>query len=214
MRIEEIMRKKVVTVSTDTTIADAFSLLHYYRIRHLPVLAAGRLVGILSDRDLRGAHPSSLHKQDGDQEILQKSVSEIMVKQVITAHPLDFVMDAAKTVYDFRVGSLPVLEDDILVGLVTKSDILRCLTEIFGVNRASSHLEVIIEDHPDSLLQVSQVFRDAGVRICGLVMRPLADPTKKALSFRVQTIDTRPLIDLLERHGLRVLAPSKGGANP
>jgi acetoin utilization protein AcuB len=214
MRIEDIMRKRVVTVTTETTIGEALSLLRGNRIRHLPVLDNGKLVGIVSDRDLRDALPSSLLSHDDDNEVLQKPVSEIMTRQVITAHPLDFIEDAAKTVYDYKVGSLPVLEGGRLVGIVTESDILNCLVELFGVNRPSSHLEVEVEDRAGSLAEVSQVFREAGVNVCSVIICPGTEPQKKNLVFRVQTIDPRALIEKLQEGGFHVLTPTEGGTRP
>ena len=211
MRIEEIMRKRVVTVDTKTTIGDALQLLRGNRIRHLPVMEGDKLVGIVSDRDLRDALPSSLLHHDDDSEVLKKSVSAIMKRDVITAHPLDFIQDAAKTVYDHKVGSLPVLEGGRLVGIVTESDILNCLVELFGVNRPSSVLEVKVEDRAGTLAEVSNVFREASINVCSMVITPTAEPGHKILLFRVQTIDTRPLVAKLREHGFHVVAPTEGG---
>jgi acetoin utilization protein AcuB len=214
MRLEDIMRKRVVTVSTETTIGEALSLLRGNRIRHLPVLEDGKLVGIVSDRDLRDALPSSLLAHEDDSEVLQKAVSEIMTRRVITAHPLDFIEDAAKAVYEYKVGSLPVLDGGRLVGIVTESDILNCLVEMLGVHKPSSHLEVEVEDRAGSLAEVSQVFREAGVNVCSVIVTPGSAPQKKNLVFRVQTIDPRPLIDLLTARGFSVCSPAEGGMRP
>lgn len=214
MRIEEIMRKRVVTVSTDTSISDALQLLRGNRIRHLPVMDNDLLVGIVSDRDLRDALPSSLTTHDDDDEVLQRKVSAIMKREVITAHPLDFIQDAAKTIYDHKVGSLPVLEGGRLVGIVTESDILNCLVELFGVNRPSSVLEVKVEDRAGSLADVSDVFREAGVNVCSMVITPAPEPNKKILLFRAQTIDTRQLVEMLRRQGFHVVTPVEGGITP
>jgi acetoin utilization protein AcuB len=214
MRIEEIMRKRVVTVHTDTTIEDALELLRGNRIRHLPVMDGEKLVGIISDRDLRDALPSSLLTHEDDHEILKTPVGAIMTKEVITAHRLDFIQDAAKTIYDHKVGSLPVLEDGRLVGLVTESDILNRLVELFGVNRPSSLLEVKVEDRAGSLADVCDVFREAGVNVCSMIISPAPEPHFKILMCRVQTIDPRKLIEMLRQRGFEVVPPVEGGVTP
>lgn len=213
MRIEEIMRKRIVTVTTETTIGEALSLLRGNRIRHLPVINGEQLVGIISDRDLRDALPSSLCKHDDDSDVLQKTVKEIMQKEVITAHPLDFIEDAAKTVYDYKVGSLPVVEGPKLVGIITESDILNSLVELFGVDKPSSHIEVEVDDLVGMLAEVSQIFREAHVNVTSVIVSPSRFPNKKNLVFRVQTIDPRHITEKLHDRGFKVISPIEGGSH-
>lgn len=211
MRVEDIMRKKLVTVTPSTTLKEALSLLRGNRIRHLPVVENEKLVGIVSDRDIRDGLPSNLCEHDDDEMILLKPISELMHKTVITAHPLDFIEDAAATVYDFKVGSLPVVEADRLVGIVTESDILNCLVELFGVNKPSSHIEVEVDDRTGMLADVSQVFKEAQVNVNSVIIYPGQKPDKKNLVFRVTTIDPRHIVELLEEKGFVVCDPIKGG---
>ncbi|MGC5327547.1 CBS and ACT domain-containing protein [Brevibacillus sp. SYSU BS000544] len=214
MRIEEIMRRRVVTVTPSTTIKEALSLLRGNRIRHLPVVENDKLVGIVSDRDMRDALPSNLCEHDDDELVLQKPIEEIMHRNVITAHPLDFVEDAASTVYDFKVGSLPVVEADRVVGIITESDILNCLVELFGVNKPSSHIELEVDDRAGMLADVSQVFKDANVNVNSVIVYPGDNPGKKKIVFRVTTIDPRHVIELLHEKGFIVNHPIKGGIRP
>ncbi|MBO8163724.1 MAG: CBS domain-containing protein [Brevibacillus sp.] len=213
MRIEEIMRKRVVTVNTTTTIGEALMLLRGNRIRHLPVLDEGKLVGIVSDRDLRDALPSTLIRHDDDNEVLKKKVKEIMHPDVVTAHPLDFIEDAAKMIYDHKVGSLPVVEEGRLVGIVTESDILNRLVELFGVHKPSSHIEVEVDDRIGMLAEVSQVFRAEQVNVSSVIAWPSTNPGKKKLIFRVQTIDPRRIEGSLRAAGFTVTGPlGEGGS--
>jgi acetoin utilization protein AcuB len=211
MRIEEIMRRRVVTVHPATSIGDALKLLRGNRIRHLPVVDQERLVGIVSDRDLRDALPSTLLVHDDDDTVLQKPVADIMQRHVITAHPLDFIEDAAVQIYEHKVGSLPVVEGNRLVGIITESDLFNSLIELFGVNKPSSHIEVEVDDRVGMLAEVSQVIREAQVNVSSVVVFPGCRPGKKNLVFRVQTIDPRPVVQLLRDKGFAVIAPGEGG---
>lgn len=211
MRIEDIMRKNLVTVAPSTTIREAHLLLRVNRIRHLPVVDQGRLVGIVSDRDLRDALPSHLLTHDDDELILQKPVSAIMQKQVITAHPLDFIEDAAVLIYEHKIGCLPVMQGNRLVGMITESDLFTSLIELFGVNKPSSHIEVEVGDRVGSLAEVSQIFREAQVNVCSVVVFPGKKEATKRLVFRVQSFDTRPLVHMLAERGFSVIAPTDGG---
>ncbi|MGG4442517.1 CBS and ACT domain-containing protein [Brevibacillus fortis] len=211
MRIEEIMRKKIVTIQTSTTIGEALLLLRANRIRHLPVIENDSLVGIISDRDLRDALPSRLLTHDDDDTVLHKPVADIMNQQVITAHPLDFIEDAALQLYEHKIGSLPIVEGKRLVGLITESDLFSSLIELFGVNKPSSHIEVEVDDRVGMLAEVSQVFREAQVNVTSVVVFPGKKPAKKNLVFRVQTIDPRIVTQLLLDKGFSVIGPTEGG---
>lgn len=211
MRIEEIMRKKMVTIHSSTTIGEALLLLRANRIRHLPVIENDSLVGIVSDRDLRDALPSRLLTHDDDDTVLHKPVANIMNQQVITAHPLDFIEDAALQLYEHKIGSLPIVEGNRLVGLITESDLFSSLIELFGVNKPSSHIEVEVDDRVGMLAEVSQVFRDAQVNVTSVVVFPGKKPAKKNLVFRVQTIDPRIVTQLLLEKGFSVIGPTEGG---
>ncbi|NTU22577.1 CBS domain-containing protein [Brevibacillus sp. HB1.2] len=211
MRIEEIMRKKIVTIQPSTTIGEALLLLRANRVRHLPVIENDSLVGIVSDRDLRDALPSRLLTHDDDDTVLHKPVADIMNQQVITAHPLDFIEDAALQLYEHKIGSLPIVEGNRLVGLITESDLFSSLIELFGVNKPSSHIEVEVDDRVGMLAEVSQVFRDAQVNVTSVVVFPGKQPAKKNLVFRVQTIDPRIVTQLLLEKGFSVIGPTEGG---
>ncbi|AYK05434.1 CBS and ACT domain-containing protein [Brevibacillus laterosporus] len=210
MRLEDFMRKQVVTATAITSIGEALALLKQNRIRHLPVLDNQILVGIVSDRDLRDALPSSLYARADDHIIMTKPVQEIMNTEVITAHPLDFLEEAAKTMYEYKVGSLPVLEENKLVGIVTESDILYKMIELFGVNKASSQIEIEVEDRYGVLAEVSQVIRESKVNVSSVIVFPSATEGKKNLVFRVTTMDTRTVTSMLRDKGFHVLDPIRG----
>lgn len=211
MRIEDIMRKNLVTVNPATPIGEALLLLRINRIRHLPVLEKEQLIGIVSDRDLRDALPSRLIAHDDDDTILHKPVSDIMRRHVITAHPLDFIEDAAVQIYENKIGSLPVVEGTRLVGMITESDLFNSLIELFGVNKPSSHIEVEVEDRVGMLAEVSQIFREAQVNVNSVVVYPGKKPATKNLVFRVQTFDPRSILQLLADRGFTVVGPTDGG---
>jgi acetoin utilization protein AcuB len=213
MRIEDIMRRNVVTVSPKTPIGEALLLLRANRIRHLPVIEDERLVGIVSDRDLRDALPSRLLTHDDDETVLYKPVADIMQRQVITAHPLDFIEEAALQIYEHKIGSLPIVEGNRLVGMITESDLFYSLIELFGVNKPSSHIEVEVDDRVGMLAEVSQVFREAQVNVTSVVVFPGRKKAMKNLVFRVQTIDPRVVIQLLAEKGFTVIGPTEGGGH-
>ena len=122
MRVFELMTKRVETISPDATVADAAAQMRRKRIRHVVVVDGSRVVGVVSDRDVR---TPALHGE---------SVTEVMGEPPIVVRPNDTVRTAANRMRRHRVSSLPVLEGGRLIGIVTAGDLLKLLGR--GVDRA------------------------------------------------------------------------------
>ena len=118
--LREIMRRQLVTVTPDTPLSEARHLLAEHRIRRLPVIAGRRLVGIVSDRDVRSA--SASHDRT--------PVAQIMTSNVVTATSQMRVDEAARIMLDGRFGGLPVVDGGELTGIVTETDLLRALIDV------------------------------------------------------------------------------------
>lgn len=211
MLVEDIMNRDVVTVAPTDSIRLALLKVHQYRIRHIPVVEQGKLVGIISDRDVRDACPSIISApHDDDDQVMNTAISTIMRKDVITAHPLDFVEEAALALYDNRIGCLPVVkDDDELVGILTETDILHTLVELMGVHYPSSHIEVEVENRTGILADVASIFKEAGCSVTSVLVFPGKHLGKKNLVFRVQTIDPRHVTAKIEEAGYHVVWPRK-----
>src|SRR5215207_10447375 len=145
--VRDSMTREVVTLSPQTTAAEALALCRERRIRHLPVMEERRLVGIVSDRDLRSATPAL-----GDParaEALQEIRAEgVMSRDVLSAHPEDPIEQAANTMREEKIGCLPVIEGDALVGILTSSDVLEALVFLIGAHEPGSRVEVVMPDRP------------------------------------------------------------------
>ena len=126
--VRDIMTADPIGVPPDTSIVDARRLMDQARIRHLLVTRAGELLGIVTDRDVRLAMPSSatsLSAWELNYLLDKLSVAEVMTKTVITVGPERTAAEAARLMLDHTIGALPVVEDGRAVGIVTESDLLR-----------------------------------------------------------------------------------------
>ena len=133
MRIRDLMQKDVVTVDAAAHLDVAEELMRMDRIRHLPVVSGGRLVGLVSQRDLfRAALSSALaHSPQDEQAWLARiPVRQAMTREVLSAHPDADVRHAVEMMLRERVGCLPVVEEGRLVGLLSETDCLRRLAEL------------------------------------------------------------------------------------
>ncbi|MEK6712022.1 MAG: CBS domain-containing protein [Nitrospinota bacterium] len=132
-RVRDIMTKKVVTISLDETLDLVDEIMTSGHIRHIPVTKGGRVVGIVSQRDLLRARLSSLgdYSSGEDRQFLQAvDVAKVMTKNVRCADPNESVVHAAKRMIEARIGCLPVVDPEgDLIGLVTETDVMRHFAE-------------------------------------------------------------------------------------
>jgi CBS domain-containing membrane protein len=126
--VTEIMMGSPVTLKPEDTLDLANDVISLGRIRHIPVVDAGRLVGLLSERDLLGAAASQIFglKQKTKSALLKSVlIKDVMKKHVVTVSPETSIKDAAHLLADKKIGCVPVVSDGAIIGLVTTTDILR-----------------------------------------------------------------------------------------
>ena len=213
LQVRDSMSREIVTLSPDETAATALALCRERRIRHLPVLMEGTLVGIVSDRDLRSSTPAlgDPARAAALQEIL---VQDVMAHEVVSVLPDDPIEQAANIMREARIGCLPVLDGDELVGIVTASDVMEALVYLVGAHEPGSRMEVAIPDRPGALAGAAGVFGMCGINIESAAMGSTREPREGAprervVVFRVDTIDTTAVVGFLEEAGYSVLWPPK-----
>ncbi|MGH7769693.1 MAG: CBS domain-containing protein [Candidatus Binatia bacterium] len=131
--VGEIMMKGPVTLNSDDILDLANDIMQLGRIRHIPILDNGKVVGVLSQRNLfQSALVAAMGMRPKQRKEHLKAirVRDVMSAPVITASPKTGVKEAARIMVDKKIGCLPVMENDSLVGLVTESDILRYVVNL------------------------------------------------------------------------------------
>ena len=209
MLIRTRMTRAVITAPPSMTLGEALALMQAKRFRHLPIVEGERLVGLVTDRDLRLASPppGALSPVEANR-VMERRVADVMVSELITASPEMPVEEAARLMHQHRIGCLPVTVGDHLVGILTASDLLRAFVELFGVNRPSSRIEVRMANRPGELARVVRAIGiDAHINITGLVIPPLGREEAVAV-IHLQTLDPRDVIGALQRMGYEVGWPS------
>jgi acetoin utilization protein AcuB len=130
MHVAQWMTKSVVTIKPHDSLRHARERMMKYRINQLPVVVNDKLVGIVTDRDVRDAYPSSLrliHGKDIDEFGDSHTVEEVMTYNVVTVSPDATLREAARRLRTQRLGALPVVANGALVGIITRSDLLDAL---------------------------------------------------------------------------------------
>lgn len=212
MIIEEIMKSNVETLRPDDSIETAIRLMREKKIKHIPIVDDEmKILGIISDRDVKDAAPSILNEQSAD-FTLKNPVRQIMQKQVITGHPLDFVEEVAALFYEHRISCLPILKADKLVGIITETDLLYTLTQLTGANQPGSQIEVKVPHRAGILYEVAGIIRKHNANILSVLVYPdKQDEQQKVLVFRVQTMNPTRVIEEIKSEGYSVLWPNMPG---
>jgi acetoin utilization protein AcuB len=206
------MTRDVVTVGPEESAARAWGLCRERNIRHLPVVEGGRLVGIVSDRDLRDLSPP---RATADQEntLGWVRIRDMMSTGVVTAHPLDTIEHAAKVIYENRFNCLPVVADDEIVGIITSSDLVRTLVELTGAHGEGSWVEVEVPNEPGQLASITEVIRDRHVNIAGVFLGPASREAYRTVVLRLETTDPTSIAGNLTDAGYIVTSTESTGSS-
>ncbi|ARD47224.1 acetoin utilization AcuB family protein [Sporosarcina sp. P33] len=209
MLVQDIMKTDVITLNSTDTIADAVQLMKEKRIRHIPIVEDGQLKGLVTDRDVKEASPSSISERL-EPALYETPLDKIMKTDLLIGHPRDFVEEAALMFYTYEIGCLPIVSNYQLVGILTKTDLLYNYIELTGANQPSSHLQIRVPNKPGILYEVSKVFHDHNSNVLSVLVYPYQDSEEyKILAFRVKRMNPLPIIDDLKAQGFEVLWPGQ-----
>lgn len=191
MFVSKWMTPNVISMDKNESLGTALRLMREHRIRRLPIVSKGKLVGIVSDRDLKGALPSdatSLDVWELHGLLDRLKISDIMTKKVITTTPDATIERVALIMMENKIEGLPVLDaKGNLVGIVTEGDIFRALVEVTGVRRKSTRISLTLEDKPGSIMGVADVVRAKGGRIYSILTTQARAPNgNRELVMRVE----------------------------
>ncbi len=150
MQVRSWMTEQVESVRPDEDIAEVRRRFRQRRVRQFPVLEAGQLVGIITDRDVRTASAPDT------------AVAAVMTPDPVTAKPGMLVEEAAALIRQHRIGALPVVEDGVLLGIVSESDLLNALVELCGVLEPTTLIEVESAEGGDEVERVRSVIEKHG----------------------------------------------------
>lgn len=211
MLVEKRMKPNPVTVTPQDSFRHAMTLIRQKGIRHLPVVEGTRLVGIVTDRDLRQASPSpatSLEIHELHYLLEKVKVREIMTRKVHTVAPDTPIELAARLMLEHRIGGLPVLQAGELVGILTETDILTAFVEVMGLHKEQTRLELVLEDRAGAFLEVCRIIQEQGGDIASVVTATATHrgEEKKVLIFRLEGVRIDPLVESLEASGHTVLS--------
>jgi len=207
MYVKSRMSSNPYTVTPDATIAEALELMRQHKIRRLPVVKSGKLVGIITERALLEVSPSkatTLSVFEINYLLSKTKVSTIMTKDVITVSPDTLLEEAAVIMRDNEISALPVLEGEKLVGIITETDIFSAFTELMGFRDKGTRISVRIEENkPGVLAAVAKIIAEFDINITHLGVY------RDELIIRVNTLNVDELLNKLNESGYKVISVLK-----
>ena len=202
MLVGNRMTSHPVTVGPDVSIAEAMELMKQEKVRRLPVIDKNRkLIGLVTHTDLVHASPSkvtSLSMWEISYLLAQVKVKEVMAKNVITTTEDTPLEEAARLMADHKIGSLPVMRDDLLVGIITESDIFRVFLEIFGAREKGIRLTVLAPYVKGSMAQITSAITNAGGLILAFDTFMGEDPSNWGATLKVSDISQEKLLEKIQ----------------
>ncbi|MGE5840278.1 MAG: CBS and ACT domain-containing protein [Deltaproteobacteria bacterium] len=171
--VENWMNPNVITVDADDSMLDATRILKEKNIRHLPVLEKGKLVGVVTDRDLKRASPSDATSLEAHE--LLYLVANIKVREIMTRNPITVpynftIEEAAQILLEAKISGMPVVDKQgDVIGTITQTDLFKVLISLTGVGKKGVQFAFLLEDRAGSIKEVADVIRGYGGRMASIL---------------------------------------------
>lgn len=208
MQVKDRMTPNPITVTEDTAFEDALHIMRDRKIRRLPVLKDGRLVGIVSEKDLLYASPSpatSLSVFEMHYLLSKLKMKDIMTKRVITVGEDCPLEEAARIMVDHKIGCLPVLRDGSLVGIITETDIFKTFVEMLGGREKGLRLTLDVTEGKGVLAAISSEIAKENGNIVTLATFQGKEPGERIITVKVTDVQKESIVKGLEATGAKVL---------
>jgi acetoin utilization protein AcuB len=210
MFISKVMTRNVVTIERDADIFTAQEKLLKHHIRHLPVVEKNNLlIGIVTDRDIRSALPSSrLADKNKPDKITSCKVEDIMTKNPVTISPLDTIQDALLLFQKKRFGALPVVDNHgKLIGIISTRDLLREFIDVLGLNDPGTLLCLLVEDKIGQMKKIVDAVSEEKISFGSILVSRYWEKGKRAVFPYLLTQNIGPLKTKLKKMGYSLLDP-------
>jgi len=211
MFVKDIMTMNVVTIPSNTSISDAKRIMEAHRIRRLPIVDRGKLVGMVTEHRLEAYTPSkatTLSVWEIGYLLGNTPVKDIMEKNVVTVTPDMTVEEVLALAQEKAVGALPVLEDGRVVGIVTTNDFFyKIANPVLGIGMPGTRVEVIGRGDDKVIENVVSLANRQGIRIITIhvVNIPESPEEKKDIVIHLDTEDTGKFVEELKTKGYEVI---------
>ena len=208
MFVSNRMTANPFTLPANATVADASEVMRTHKFRRLPIVENGKLVGIVTDRDLREVSPSpatTLSIFELNYLLAKMMVKDIMKKDVLTIQANSTIEEAALLMYKNKIGGLVVVDEQAaVIGVITETDIFKTFVDVMGITQGkTTRITIDVSDKVGILCDITGIFKELGMNISSLVSYPLTDESYE-LVIRAQVDNSELLVERLSAAGYPV----------
>jgi acetoin utilization protein AcuB len=206
MYVKSKMTKDPYTITADSPISEAIELLREKSLKRIPVVREGKIVGILTKGDIQKVSPSkatSLSIFEINYLFTKTTVKDAMTKNVITISEDALLEEAAVIMRENRIGTLPVVKGEKLVGIITESDIFDSFISLLGFKEIGTRITVKSNDEPGALADIGDIFKAFNANITHIVAYR-GKNGKSDVVIRTDTLDTAEIEKKLVESGYRI----------
>ena len=213
MFISKVMTRNVVTIYKDADISQAREIMSKHLFRHLPVVDENnRLIGIVTDRDIRSVLPPSHLPQENSPKEWKRSskfrIKDIMTKNPVTISPIDTIQDALILLHKKHFGALPVVvEQQKLIGIISVRDLLREFINVLGLEEPGMLLCIIVENKIGQMKKIVDAISEENISFGSVLVSRYWEKGKRAVFPYLLTQNIRPLKIKLKKMGFTLLDP-------
>lgn len=207
MLVGERMSHPIISVAPDTPISTALNMMRQENVRRTPVIKNGKLVGIVSDKDLLNASPSpatSLSIWEMNYLLSKITVADVMTKDVLTITVDTPMEQAARIMADNKIGGLPVLKNDKLVGIITETDLFKIFLEVMGARDIGVRVSALVTEKMGVLAELTKAVSDAGGNFFSFGQTAGEDPTNREVTFKVGGLNLEQVRAVVEPHVVNI----------
>jgi acetoin utilization protein AcuB len=201
MLVGDRMNFPVVTIAPDMPIHEALGIMKREKIRHIPVLEHGKLVGIVENEDLFYASPSpatSLSIWEMSSILSKITVREVMTEKVITVSEDTPIEKAALVMAENKIGSIPVLRNDELVGIITETDLFQIFPELLAIHQSGIRATFLVKEKPGQLAKVTKIIAEHGGNFISFVQFAGDDLENRLVTVKVDGMELEQVRDCLD----------------
>ncbi len=213
MFVSKSMTRKVKTIGPETSLVEAQQIMSREKIRHLPVVDGNnRLIGIVTDRDIRSALPSTILDHGAAAKDREKiaglKAQDLMTKTPITVSPMDTLQDALLLIQKARVGAFPVVDEQgFLVGIISVRDMMRAFINVLGIGEPGTLIGILVEEKVGQMKKIVDAITEEKVSIGSILVARYWEPDKRPVFPYLLTLNVAQIKRKLKSLGFTLIDP-------